>query len=53
MCMYVQDMKFLWSKDCPQIQVMQKELIVLYSKHIVHGGKVQNVKIFKNYHYWK
>ena len=24
-----------------------KQFIVLYSKHIVHGGKVQNVKIFK------
>ena len=30
---------------------MQKEFIVLYSKHIVHGGKVQNVKIFKNYYF--
>ena len=27
------------------------KFIVLYSKHIVHGGKVQNVKIFKNYHF--
>ena len=29
----------------------KKNSLHCISKHIVHGGKVQNVKIFKNYHF--